>query len=52
MDVMRIRVLLRTLMRSGDNSLRSNLIRVTARIRLVIDHLTLDYRDSICPWII
>lgn len=52
MDVVRIRVLMRTLMRSGDDSLGSNLIRVTARIRLVINHLTLDYGGSICPWII
>lgn len=52
MDVVRNGVLMLRLMGSSYNSLRSNLIRVTARIRVAIDYLTLDYGGSIRPWIV
>lgn len=53
MNLVRIGVLMKMMLRSGDNSLRNNLIRVTIRIRLVIGHLTLDYGGNICcPWIV
>lgn len=52
MGVMRGGVLMLMLMRSRHNSLRSNLIRVTVRIRVAIDYLTLDYGGSIRPWIV
>lgn len=49
--VVRVGMLMEMLMRSRDNSLGSNLIRVTVWVGVAIGYMTLD-DGSICPWIV